>query len=131
MHSGDSGSWFAAFTGGFAAISYALYLVALPLGVAAAAAPLLADGDKVAARMAFKGAYDRLVERAKLEWLRELGDGLLVLSGAQAGPVGQALVQGDQARASAAASPGESRRARAAAGASRSRCGAAARTCWP
>ncbi len=33
----------------------------------AAAAPLLADGDKVAARMAFKGCYDRLVERAKLE----------------------------------------------------------------
>jgi DNA polymerase-3 subunit alpha len=39
----------------------------------------------------------------KLEWLRELGDGLIVLSGAQAGPVGQALVQGDAARASAAA----------------------------
>lgn len=33
----------------------------------AAAGPLLADGDKVAARMAFKGAYDRLVDRAKLE----------------------------------------------------------------
>lgn len=33
----------------------------------AAAAPLLADGDKIAARMAFKGAYDRLIERAKLE----------------------------------------------------------------
>ncbi|HSV48622.1 MAG TPA: PHP domain-containing protein, partial [Ramlibacter sp.] len=39
----------------------------------------------------------------KLEWLRELGDGLIVLSGAQAGPVGQALVQGDTARASQAA----------------------------
>ncbi len=36
----------------------------------------------------------------KLEWLRELGEGLVVLSGAQAGPVGQALVQGDAARAS-------------------------------
>ncbi len=35
----------------------------------------------------------------KPEWLRELGDGLIVLSGAQAGPVGQALVQGDEARA--------------------------------
>lgn len=33
----------------------------------AAAAPLLADGEKVAARMAFKGCYDRLIERAKLE----------------------------------------------------------------
>ena len=36
----------------------------------------------------------------KLEWLRELGGGLIVLSGAQAGPVGQALVQGDAQRAS-------------------------------
>ncbi|TFZ08738.1 DNA polymerase III subunit alpha [Ramlibacter humi] len=36
----------------------------------------------------------------KAEWLRELGEGLIVLSGAQAGPVGQALVQGDAARAS-------------------------------
>jgi DNA polymerase-3 subunit alpha len=35
----------------------------------------------------------------KLEWLRELGEGLIVLSGAQAGPVGQALVQGDASRA--------------------------------
>lgn len=33
----------------------------------AAAAPLLADGDKVAARMAFKACYDRLIDRAKLE----------------------------------------------------------------
>jgi DNA polymerase III subunit alpha len=39
----------------------------------------------------------------KLEWLRELGEGLIVLSGAQAGPVGQALVQGDEQRASDAA----------------------------
>jgi DNA polymerase III subunit alpha len=36
----------------------------------------------------------------KLEWLRELGGGLIALSGAQAGPVGQALVQGDAQRAS-------------------------------
>jgi len=39
----------------------------------------------------------------RLEWLRELGEGLIVLSGAQAGPVGQALVQGDTDRASQAA----------------------------
>ncbi|MFZ3220512.1 MAG: DNA polymerase III subunit alpha [Rhodoferax sp.] len=39
----------------------------------------------------------------KLAWLRELGEGLIVLSGAQAGPVGQALVQGDSERAHAAA----------------------------
>src|SRR3954470_21433876 len=39
----------------------------------------------------------------KLDWLRELGEGLILLSGAQAGPVGQALLQGDQARASQAA----------------------------
>ncbi|HEX7889480.1 MAG TPA: DNA polymerase III subunit alpha, partial [Ramlibacter sp.] len=37
---------------------------------------------------------------AKLEWLQELGEGLILLSGAQAGPVGQALVQGDEGRAS-------------------------------
>jgi DNA polymerase-3 subunit alpha len=39
----------------------------------------------------------------KLEWLQELGEGLLLLSGAQAGPVGQALAQGqyrDRQRAS-------------------------------
>jgi DNA polymerase-3 subunit alpha len=35
----------------------------------------------------------------KLEWLQELGEGLLLLSGAQAGPVGQALLQGDESRA--------------------------------
>ncbi len=39
----------------------------------------------------------------KLAWLQELNEGLLLLSGAQAGPVGQALVQGDAARASALA----------------------------
>lgn len=33
----------------------------------AVAAPLLAEGDDVAARMAFKGCYQRLVERAKLD----------------------------------------------------------------
>jgi DNA polymerase III subunit alpha len=36
----------------------------------------------------------------KLDWLREWGEGLIALSGAQAGPVGQALVQGDAQRAS-------------------------------
>ncbi|MEO6973079.1 MAG: DNA polymerase III subunit alpha [Rhodoferax sp.] len=39
----------------------------------------------------------------KLTWLTELGEGLILLSGAQAGPVGQALVQGDSNRASALA----------------------------
>jgi DNA polymerase-3 subunit alpha len=52
-------------------------------------------------------AWTRNVVRAqgvcKLEWLKELGEGLIVLSGAQAGPVGQALVQGDAQRASQAA----------------------------
>ncbi|MFM2253094.1 MAG: hypothetical protein RJB68_1431, partial [Pseudomonadota bacterium] len=35
----------------------------------------------------------------KMAWLKELNEGLIALSGAQAGPVGQALVQGDTARA--------------------------------
>ncbi|WP_090128674.1 DNA polymerase III subunit alpha [Limnohabitans sp. Rim11] len=35
----------------------------------------------------------------KLSWLQELSEGLIMLSGAQAGPVGQALVQGDTSRA--------------------------------
>jgi DNA polymerase-3 subunit alpha len=35
----------------------------------------------------------------KLAWLQELSEGLILLSGAQAGPVGQALVQGDTSRA--------------------------------
>jgi DNA polymerase-3 subunit alpha len=35
----------------------------------------------------------------KLDWLRELHEGLIALSGAQAGAVGQALVQGDMGRA--------------------------------
>ena len=35
----------------------------------------------------------------KLAWLKELSEGLILLSGAQAGPVGQALVQGDAVRA--------------------------------
>ncbi|TFY98541.1 DNA polymerase III subunit alpha [Ramlibacter rhizophilus] len=39
----------------------------------------------------------------KLEWLRELGEGLIALAGAQAGPVGQALVAGDAQRARDAA----------------------------
>jgi DNA polymerase-3 subunit alpha len=34
-----------------------------------------------------------------LDWLRELQGGLICLSGAQAGPVGQALLQGDASRA--------------------------------
>jgi DNA polymerase-3 subunit alpha len=38
-----------------------------------------------------------------LAWLTELHEGLICLSGAQAGPVGQALLQGDQVRASDAA----------------------------
>jgi DNA polymerase III subunit alpha len=48
-------------------------------------------------------AYTKNVIKAqavcKLEWLRELGEGLIVLSGAQAGPLGHALVQGDTQRA--------------------------------
>ena len=39
----------------------------------------------------------------KFAWLKALNDGLILLSGAQAGPVGQALVQGDAARAQQAA----------------------------
>ena len=39
----------------------------------------------------------------KLAWLEELNQGLIALSGAQAGPVGQALVQADEARASSVA----------------------------
>jgi DNA polymerase III subunit alpha len=35
----------------------------------------------------------------KLAWLRDFGEGLIALSGAQAGPVGQALMQGDAQRA--------------------------------
>ncbi|WP_342617916.1 DNA polymerase III subunit alpha [Rhodoferax sp. GW822-FHT02A01] len=35
----------------------------------------------------------------KLAWLKELNEGLICLAGAQAGPVGQALVQGDTQRA--------------------------------
>jgi DNA polymerase III subunit alpha len=36
----------------------------------------------------------------RLEWLTALNEGLILLSGAQAGPVGQALLQGDVQRAS-------------------------------
>ena len=39
----------------------------------------------------------------KLAWLQELNEGLICVAGAQAGPVGQALVQGDTARAHEAA----------------------------
>ncbi|MDR7304914.1 DNA polymerase III subunit alpha [Rhodoferax saidenbachensis] len=39
----------------------------------------------------------------KMAWLKELHEGLICLAGAQAGPVGQALVQGDTARAYEAA----------------------------
>ncbi len=42
------------------------------------------------------GRGGALVQR---EWLEELNGGLLMLSGAQAGPVGQALIQGDTNRA--------------------------------
>jgi DNA polymerase-3 subunit alpha len=35
----------------------------------------------------------------KLAWLADLNQGLIVLSGAQAGPIGQALMQGDETRA--------------------------------
>ena len=52
-------------------------------------------------------AYTQNVVKAqplvKLAWLKELGEGLIVMSGAQAGPVGQALMQGDEARATDAA----------------------------
>ena len=39
----------------------------------------------------------------KLVWLQELGEGLIALSGAQGGAVGQALLQGDTARATSSA----------------------------
>lgn len=39
----------------------------------------------------------------KWEWLRELGDGLLLLSGANAGPIGQLLLRGDSQGAADAA----------------------------
>ena len=52
-------------------------------------------------------AYTQNIVKAqavvKLGWLKELNEGLIVLAGAQAGPVGQALVQGDTARAHEAA----------------------------
>ncbi|MBM3386810.1 MAG: PHP domain-containing protein, partial [Betaproteobacteria bacterium] len=35
----------------------------------------------------------------RFDWLQELSEGLILLSGAQAGPVGQALVQGDEVKA--------------------------------
>ena len=42
---------------------------------------------------------DKPQASVKLAWLQELNEGLIALSGAQAGPVGQALVQGDEERA--------------------------------
>ncbi|MGE0098558.1 MAG: DNA polymerase III subunit alpha [Hydrogenophaga sp.] len=44
------------------------------------------------------GARDQAVVHR--DWLQELNAGLILLSGAQAGPVGQALLQGDSQRAS-------------------------------
>jgi DNA polymerase-3 subunit alpha len=48
-------------------------------------------------------AWTRNVQRdqavIELAWLQELGAGLIALSGAQAGAIGQALLQGDEARA--------------------------------
>ncbi|MGI9216015.1 MAG: DNA polymerase III subunit alpha, partial [Hydrogenophaga sp.] len=48
-------------------------------------------------------AWTRNVQRdqalVRWEWVQELNAGLLLLSGAQAGPVGQALLQGDTQRA--------------------------------
>ena len=41
----------------------------------------------------------RSVAVVKLAWLQELSEGLILLSGAQAGPVGQAIVQGDMDKA--------------------------------
>jgi DNA polymerase III subunit alpha len=52
---------------------------------------------------AWTGNVVKAQAACKLEWLRELGEGLIVLSGAQAGPVGQALLQGDERRAGDAA----------------------------
>ena len=52
-------------------------------------------------------AWTRHVQRdqavIKLEWLQELNEGLIALSGAHTGAVGQALLQGDQARAAESA----------------------------
>ncbi|HVE53233.1 MAG TPA: DNA polymerase III subunit alpha, partial [Ramlibacter sp.] len=49
-------------------------------------------------------AWTRNVVRAqavvRLEWLQELSEGLILLAGAQAGAVGQALLQADESRAS-------------------------------
>ena len=48
-------------------------------------------------------AWTRNVVKAQaavtFAWLQELGEGLILLAGAQAGPVGQALVQGDDGKA--------------------------------
>jgi DNA polymerase-3 subunit alpha len=52
---------------------------------------------------AWTGQVHKAQAVVKLAWLRERAEGLILLSGAQAGPVGQALVQGDAARAAEAA----------------------------
>ena len=52
---------------------------------------------------AWTGHVHKAQAVVKLAWLRERAEGLILLSGAQAGPVGQALVQGDAARAAEAA----------------------------
>jgi len=48
---------------------------------------------------AWTGNVHKAQAVVRLEWLKELNEGLIVLSGAQAGAVGQALVQGDSERA--------------------------------
>ncbi|MDH5204809.1 MAG: PHP domain-containing protein, partial [Hylemonella sp.] len=52
---------------------------------------------------AWTGNIHKAQAVVKLAWLQELHQGLIALSGAQAGAIGQALVQGDVARAHEAA----------------------------
>ena len=52
---------------------------------------------------AYTGNVLRGQPALKMAWLDTLGEGLIALSGAQAGPVGQALIKGDQAGAHAKA----------------------------
>ncbi|GAA0748836.1 DNA polymerase III subunit alpha [Ideonella azotifigens] len=92
------------------------------IGADAWVEPLDSSGDKLPSRLLLivqnKQGYLNLsellarawtsnVQRAQAwltwDWLRELGEGLIVLSGAEFGAVGQALLAGDAARASAAA----------------------------
>ncbi|MBU3739056.1 MAG: DNA polymerase III subunit alpha [Rhodoferax sp.] len=49
---------------------------------------------------AWTQAAGRLQPGLRMEWLLELHEGLIVLSGAQGGAIGQALLQGEEARAS-------------------------------